>query len=194
MNLYIADTHFGHDNIIRYCDRPHRSVEDMNTEIFLALLEAEGSGATIYHLGDVAFKPAVTLPELGGLRFPSRHVMIAGNHDRVKKMETKELYYAYFGRIIGHERRWRENHVVVQDELKGQPVRVLLSHAPQQDLRGCQFNLYGHTHNEEIKNPERFRESYPFVFRPGRERKHFCVSAEMVGYRPISLSELLGDR
>ena len=29
----IADTHFNHDNIIKYCDRPFSDIEEMNNTI-----------------------------------------------------------------------------------------------------------------------------------------------------------------
>jgi len=41
---FTADFHFGHKNIIRYCDRPFASVEQMN-EIILERLNARGHPA-----------------------------------------------------------------------------------------------------------------------------------------------------
>lgn len=33
MNYYIADTHFGHANIIKHCGRPFETVEDISSVV-----------------------------------------------------------------------------------------------------------------------------------------------------------------
>ncbi len=33
MIFYISDTHFGHKNVIGFCNRPYDSIEEMNEEL-----------------------------------------------------------------------------------------------------------------------------------------------------------------
>lgn len=190
MNVYISDSHFGHANIIAYCGRPFRDADHMDTVMMQALREADCAGHVIYHLGDFALNAERVSARFGMLDGRGRHVLIAGNHDRVKSPTRREGYLNFFGRVVGTEKTWRTNMLIVEDELAGRPVRLLLSHAPQEDLQGCDFNLYGHTHNTARRQPERFAESYPWLVRdPSR---YISVSVENIDYRPRTLAELLG--
>jgi calcineurin-like phosphoesterase family protein len=48
---------------------------------------------------------------------------------------------------------------------------LLFTHRPEED--SIYFNIHAHTHNTRINDP-----------------KHFCVSTEMLNYRPISFKEV----
>lgn len=194
MIKYISDTHLGHANIIGYCERPFETVHAMDRALMDAMLEAEAEGAVLYHLGDLAFKPEQTLPRLGRLTTPERHTLIAGNHDEVKKQreDIQHAYRRFFRTIIGTEKTWKANRLVVEDTLRGRPVRVLLSHAPQRDLGDAEVNLYGHCHNNNVRNPERFRQEYPWLAE-GSPR-HLNISVELTGYRPLTLDEIVDRR
>ena len=54
--IYLSgDLHFNHSNIIKYCNRPFKNVEEMNRVIidnWNALIKFDD---TVYHLGDFAF-------------------------------------------------------------------------------------------------------------------------------------------
>ena len=53
MKVYvIADTHFGHEKIIRYCNRPFASVEEMDETMIKLWNETVSKNDTIIHLGD----------------------------------------------------------------------------------------------------------------------------------------------
>lgn len=81
MNMiwFTADSHFGHKNIIKYCDRPYDSVEEMDRDLIENWNDLVGPDDEVYHLGDFSldFKIASqVLPLLNG----QKH-LIAGNHD-----------------------------------------------------------------------------------------------------------------
>lgn len=78
---FSADLHLGHANIIKYCDRPFSSVEEMNTEIIARWNEKVSPHDTAWLLGDVALGAIdETLPLLA--RLNGRKYLVAGNHDR----------------------------------------------------------------------------------------------------------------
>jgi calcineurin-like phosphoesterase family protein len=49
---FTADFHFGHNNIIRYCNRPFRSVEEMDQTILDRLNASVKANDILYFLGD----------------------------------------------------------------------------------------------------------------------------------------------
>lgn len=132
---FTSDLHLGHENIIRYCDRPFSSVEEMDDEICRRWAETVAEDDTVWVLGDVclgdAIRGLVRVAEL-----PGRKVLVPGNHDRIwdgNRMhpDLRKLwagrYLSAFDEIIGG--------VGCAINLRG-GVRVGLSHFPyDRDLR-----------------------------------------------------------
>jgi len=52
---FTSDTHFDHKNIIKYCNRPFQSIEEMNIAIVEKWNELVSSEDIVYHLGDFTF-------------------------------------------------------------------------------------------------------------------------------------------
>ena len=81
MYFFTADQHFGHENIIRFCNRPFGSAEEMDRELIRRHNEVVSPGDTVVHAGDFAFRnarpPQSYLEELNG-----EHVLVRGSHDR----------------------------------------------------------------------------------------------------------------
>jgi calcineurin-like phosphoesterase family protein len=78
---FSADLHLGHENIIRYCDRPFRDVDEMNAGLVARWNTLVSPTDTVWVLGDVAMgRIALSLPRVAELN--GRLVLLTGNHDR----------------------------------------------------------------------------------------------------------------
>lgn len=78
---FTADLHLGHANIIRYCDRPFASADEMDAELVDRWNAVVGGDDTVWVLGDVALgRIDHSLSLVGRLR--GRKILVAGNHDR----------------------------------------------------------------------------------------------------------------
>ena len=132
-NFFVADTHFGHDTVRTYCNRPFDSVKEMNAEMILRWNSVVGERDTVYHLGDFAWgDPTPYLKRLNG-----RVVLIKGNHDD------------------GPWDGYAAVHDILGIKLDGQ--RLVLCHYKMQvwDRSGNgSWHLYGHSHGtqEELSN------------------------------------------
>lgn len=78
--FFTSDTHFFHEGIIKFCNRPFESVEEMNETLIRNWNETVPEDGTVFHLGDFAF---------GGWRewmsaynrLNGKIYLILGNHD-----------------------------------------------------------------------------------------------------------------
>lgn len=129
-----SDQHFGHKNIIKLCDRPFRSVEEMDEVLMARWNEVVGPDDLVYHLGDFCYKagkdPGHYRKKLNG-----SIILIRGNHD--PKLS---------------QQRWADNgfSVVCVDHFIEESGRfVHLYHYPLRDWNGYyrnSYHLFGHSH------------------------------------------------
>ena len=94
-SFFTADTHFGHANIIKYCNRPFKDTDEMNEALIANWNNVVSEGDTVYHLGDFSFR--------GYHRYRNRLngniVLLQGNHDDELQTNIKELVIALNGKI-----------------------------------------------------------------------------------------------
>jgi calcineurin-like phosphoesterase family protein len=124
MNTYlISDTHFNHQNIATYCDRP----ADFTERIQKNWCNTVTLEDLVIHLGDVQIgkKSEWIMPSL-----PGRKVLVRGNHDRQQSCAW-----------------WMEHGFdFACDGLKYRSM--WLTHEPSTSLAdGCELNIHGHLHN-----------------------------------------------
>lgn len=85
---FTSDTHFGHSNVIRYCNRPFQSAEEMDNTIISNWNNRVKPDDEIYHLGDFSFRdPLLYTSRLNGRKF-----LIPGNHDRRNLPKLKTFF------------------------------------------------------------------------------------------------------
>jgi calcineurin-like phosphoesterase family protein len=87
-DFFISDTHFGHHNVIRYCNRPFASVEEMNRVMAERWNAVVGQYDRVFHLGDFSMGPKILRPNylaaLSGYK-----ILIRGNHDAPAEVMLK---------------------------------------------------------------------------------------------------------
>lgn len=129
----ISDTHFGHKNIIKYCNRPFENVEEMDKQLIKNWNEVVSKDDTVIHLGDVFLcgkeKAKTTMSQLNG-----KKILIKGNHDHWSDEFYKSIGFDY---VSKYPIVWNNFYI--------------LSHAPLQMGQNLPYlNLYGHVHNDPI--------------------------------------------
>lgn len=126
MDYFIADPHFGHANIIKYCHRPFASTYEMDTRIVALWNSTVGNDDTVYLLGDIW--DVNMLKNLSG-----RIIVVLGNHDRSDNLEHKIAKYVdYVSRYpIFINGLW----------LSHEPIEFMPPECPY-------LNIHGHIHNQ----------------------------------------------
>lgn len=172
MNFFTADTHFNHDKIITYCDRPFRNVMHMEDMLVSKWNAKVGPEDTVWHLGDVQFylrKPAVNALLM---RLNGKKNLIKGNHDH------HDTYKA----------NWDQVETQCKWMILGLEYNVICIHDPNMvDAFDPNFKgvvVHGHTHGDKGRR-EKPRQH------PDRLYIDVGVDVDGMDYAPISELELL---
>lgn len=158
---FTSDTHFWHENIIKYCNRPYANAQEMNEDLIEKWNARVKENDIVWHLGDFCFgcKEHITeiVPRLNG-----RINLVLGNHDHHR---IGFYYDAGFHRVYDHP-------VVISNFF-------ILSHEPMQWIKDGDVytNIYGHVHNQEMYKD--------FT------SNSFCACVERTGYAPVSWTDML---
>ena len=164
----IADTHFGHANILKFTRddgtplRPFASLEEMHSALITRWNELVHDQDRIYMLGDMVMKRNA-LHFLGLLK--GRKILVKGNHDIFKLEEYTPYVDDIRAYVIGN-----------RPDREGQ---YILSHIPihPDSLKENAVNIHGHLHYRTLKDP-----------------RYLCVSVEHTNYAPVELTQFLKGR
>lgn len=79
---FTSDLHFGHANIIRFCDRPFEDAHHMNCGIVDGINAHAGPDDELWIVGDLAMGDLMGTLGITRRLTAGRIVLVAGNHDR----------------------------------------------------------------------------------------------------------------
>lgn len=129
----VSDTHFGHHNIIQYCNRPFGSVEEMNAHLVAEWNKVVKPHDKVYHLGDfVINKKHIHI----GKMLNGKKRLVIGNHDPLHSNLQDYLdagFEAFYGSV---------------EKFKG----LVLSHIPvhPNSIRRWGSCVHGHIHDKSL--------------------------------------------
>lgn len=178
MVYFIADTHFGHENIIKYCNRPFKTALDMNNTLIKNWNRVVSNKDIVYHLGDLALcSNEVLEPIIKVLN--GKKILIRGNHDS-KSIAT----YENVGLTV-----LRNPPILLKEH------GLILSHIPLPDtsIPGDYINIHGHIHNK-LLNEVSYHNQLEMLEYPDElynPKKHICVSVDVTNFKPVSIDDIL---
>lgn len=185
MSVYlISDTHFGHENIIDYCDRPFDSVDEMESSLINNWNSKVGYDDTVLFGGDLAMASASEAAKYSD-RLSGNLVVLMGNHDSFSKwkssfpvLESEYFQYNYYGdEYEFYYSHWPDNY---HKENQRGDDREEPKYSELPDWFDG-WEIHGHVHNNDLSN-------FPLI---DPRKKRINVGAELLGYTPIEMNELI---
>ena len=162
----ISDTHFGHSNIIKYCNRPFKDADEMDNILIENWNKTVKDTDIVYHLGDVYMghkEPSKILKNLNGHKR-----LILGNHDNGKDQNLLNNFqkimvwrmFPEFGLLL--------THVPVHNSSLYRGVTGNEENPPKL------LNVHGHIHDKDPLSED-----------------YVNVSVEKINYTPIHIEDLI---
>ncbi|MCL2820204.1 MAG: metallophosphoesterase family protein [Oscillospiraceae bacterium] len=171
--FFSADLHFGHYEIINFCNRPFENTEDMNRALINNWNSRVSNNDHVYIVGDVFYggrgakdpDEAISIvKKLNGILH-----LIAGNHDLPY---LKNMDYHYLFADVDQLRY-----------LKHDGEHIILCHYPLAEWSGYyrgSWHIYGHIHNAK---------DTAFSFMMNQE-KALNAGVDICNFTPVTFDEL----
>jgi calcineurin-like phosphoesterase family protein len=133
--FFTSDLHFFHKNVIKYCNRPYASVEEMNEGLISNWNADVKKHDIVYIIGDVFFCGTAAAEKILQ-RLNGEKRLIYGNHD--KMIRKSKLLQSYFTILPD----------LYSENIDG--IQVYMCHFPFMtwDKNNGSFMLHGHSHGQ----------------------------------------------
>ena len=200
LNIYIkpdekiwftSDCHFGHRNILNFCERPFENTKEMEKAIIENWNRVVKPNEKVFCLGDFSW-------------FHSRHeikkivnklngeiYMILGNHDKKEAFELCDAEKLYICSDITYLYLRPETNDS-DNRFETNCYTVVLSHFPQlcysQSEKNNTYNFFGHIHSRKNQPMIEFDEPIKLL-----KRQQYDVGADRHDYTPIDFFDVLKE-
>jgi len=156
----VSDHHFGHANIIEYCDRPFTSVGDMDTTLLDRHFETVEPDDVVVHLGDVAMDMRTGEDTIERIDAIGGDLLVRGNHD-VGLSDGQAPFPVVDSCVLSHGE-----------------YTFYCTHRPADVPDG--WVIHGHHHDNDL-------DTYPFF---SFDRRQVNVGIDVLNFRPITLETI----
>lgn len=166
MIFFTSDTHFGHANIIKYCNRPFKLLEKMDETLIRNWNERVKPIDTVIFAGDFCFTNTKDSGEGTRKKYSwykeqlnGDKIFLQGNHDRNNKVKSNVM------------------SLVVRLHKKD----IFVTHRPSDIVFGYDLYLVGHVH-EKWKHK---------IINDG-ERKYILINVgvDVWNFKPVKIDEI----
>ena len=144
--FFTSDTHFGHKNIIKYCNRPFKTVEEMNEALIENWNKVVPKDGVVVHCGDFTypFKDSNIIDQYQKYfsQLKGSIILVRGNHDEIP------LGVYEFTNNLGT--RSFEIHDQLMFNVDG--VGMFASHYPATVFPG-QYQVFGLFERRDVEDP-----------------------------------------
>lgn len=166
MDWFTADWHLGHENIIKFCNRPFNNIGENDRTIIANVNAVVAPDDRLFHLGDVANKTRSENIRSYINQLNCRNLfLIPGNHDK----RTLQALKQFFTELPAQYMYERDDY------------RIVLSHycmtVWEHSHHGA-GHLYGHSHGK-----------LPVV--PGAMK--FDIGVDSWNYKPLNLAQVKAE-
>ena len=170
MTFFTSDQHLGHRNIIRLCNRPFASLDEMDSTLISRWNAKVKDSDRVFIIGDLFFRaeePEVMLKQLKG-----RKTLILGNHDS-----------SWTGKV--ELSRYFESVHAMLETTDGEHT-ITLCHYPMMTFNHCMraYMLHGHIHGNTNADYWPYLQSHDRILN---------ASVEVNNYEPVTFSELVAN-
>ena len=173
--FFTTDTHFSHENIIKYCKRPFANITENDEEIIRRWNEKVPEDGIVFHLGDVAFgdpeRVDNILERLNGTIY-----LVIGNHD--------------WRRVVNNH-KWRFEMMTQQINMKIGKRHIILNHYPMLAFSGAwrgedaTYQLFGHVHTSPYTDEGIDQQRMKYLF-----TSQYDVGVDNNNFTPINWKEV----
>lgn len=169
---FTSDTHFSHANIMKFCNRPFDTAQQMNEALIKNWNETVPVDGIVFHLGDFCYGGSAEWTNIIS-RLNGKIYLVLGNHD------MRNIRQGYMDKFEA---------VMQQMTIRVNDQTIILNHNPFLCYGGSYrdvWQLFGHVHSGPMSNTgldiPRLKTLFPL---------QYDVGVDNNDYRPVSFAQV----